>query len=52
LTKLGANKDNTQFNIVQVFNIMFWNWFLIELTFIVPDFEEEDEGVAKVALET
>jgi hypothetical protein len=45
LTKLEANRDNIEFNVVQVVNILLWNWFLIKLTSIVLDFEGE-EGVA------
>jgi hypothetical protein len=52
LTKLGAHKDNMKFNVAQVVNILLWNWFSIESTLIIPDFEEGDEGVTKVPPET
>jgi hypothetical protein len=47
-----GNEDNIKFNVAQVVNILLWNWFLIESTFIIPNFEEEDEGVARAPLET
>jgi hypothetical protein len=33
--KLRVNKDNTKFNVFQVVDILFQNWFLIDLTFII-----------------
>jgi hypothetical protein len=51
-TKPKENRNNTKFNVFQVVDILFHNWILIDLTFIVQDFEEEDEGAIKSPLET
>lgn len=42
--KAKVNKYNTEFAIAYVVDIFFWNQFLTNPTFIIPDFEEEDEG--------
>jgi hypothetical protein len=52
IDKTWGNKDNIEFSVVQVLNILLWNWFLIESIFIIPKFEEEDEGVARAPLKT
>jgi hypothetical protein len=51
LTKIELIRDNVEFNATQVVDILFWNWFLVDLTSITPDFKE-DEGVARTPLET
>lgn len=51
-TKLGTNRNNTKFNIIQVVNIQLRNWFLVDSTSIVLNFEEEDESATKSPLET
>jgi hypothetical protein len=50
-TKPRMNRDNTKFNIVQVVDILLRNWFLVNLTFIMLDYEEEDEGATRFPLE-
>jgi hypothetical protein len=44
-TKLGASRNNTEFGATQVVDVLFQNQFPIDLIFIVPNLEEEDEGV-------
>jgi hypothetical protein len=51
-TKPKASRDNTKLGVAQIVDIMFWIWFLVDLTFIVPNFEKEDESVVKIPLET
>lgn len=51
-TKLETNRNNTKFNIIQVVNIQLRNWFLVDSTSIVLNFEEEDESATKSPLET
>jgi hypothetical protein len=50
LTKLEANRNNTKFGVAQVVDILLRNWFLIDLTFILPDFDEEDESAVRIIL--
>lgn len=45
------SRNNIEFGIAQVVDILFRNWFLVDLTSIALDFKE-DEGVAKIPLET
>lgn len=49
LTKIIANKDNIEFSAAQVVDILFQNWFLVDLTSIILNLKEEDEGVTKPA---
>jgi len=51
-TKLETNRNNTKFNIIQVVDIQLRNWFLVDSTSIVLNFEEEDESATKSPLET
>jgi hypothetical protein len=46
------SKDNIEFNDPQVVDILLQNWFHVDPMFIVPNFEEEDEGAPKTALKT
>jgi hypothetical protein len=50
LIKPEVSKDTTKFNTTQVVDLLSWNWFLVDPTFIVLDLEEEDEGVVRSAL--
>ncbi len=50
-TKLEVSRNNTKFSNTQVVDILFWNWFLVDLTFIVLNFEEADEGDVRAPLE-
>jgi hypothetical protein len=50
-TKPKVSKDNIEFGVAQVIDILPQNWFLVGSTSIVPDFEE-DEGVARTSLKT
>jgi hypothetical protein len=43
-TKPRANRDNTEFGVAQMVDILFQNWFPIDLIFIVPNSKEEDES--------
>jgi hypothetical protein len=49
LTKLGANRDITEFGVAQIIDILFWNWFQVDPIFIVPNSEEENESATKRA---
>lgn len=49
LTKIIANKDNIKFSVAQVADILLQNWFPVDLTSIISNLKEEDEGVAKPA---
>jgi hypothetical protein len=51
-TKPKASRENIKLGVAQIVDIMFWIWFLVDMTFIVPNFEKEDESVAKVPLKT
>jgi hypothetical protein len=51
LRNLSANRDNIEFNATQVVDILFQNGFLVDLTFIVLDLEEDYEGITKPTLE-
>ncbi len=51
-TKPAMSKDNIEFNDPQVVDILLQNWFHVDPMFIVPNFEEEDEGAPKTALKT
>jgi hypothetical protein len=46
LTKPSANRDIIKFEVAQVVDILFQDWLLIDLTFILPISNEEEEGVA------
>jgi hypothetical protein len=52
LTKPKVSRDNTKLGVAQIVDILLWIWFLVDLTFIIPNFEKEDESVARVPLET
>jgi hypothetical protein len=47
-TKPEVNRDNTEPNATQVVDVLFQNRFPIDLIFIVPNSEEEDEGVVSL----
>jgi hypothetical protein len=47
LFALAKPMDNTKSSTTQVVDIFLRNWFSIDLTFIVLDFEEEDEGATR-----
>jgi hypothetical protein len=49
LTKIIANKDNIKFSAAQVVDILLQNWFPVDLTSIISNLKEEDEGAAKPA---
>jgi hypothetical protein len=51
-TKPKVSRANIKFNVTQVVDILFQNGFLVDLTFIVLDLEEEDERDTKPTLET
>ncbi len=51
LTKPRASKINTEFSDAQIMDILLQNWFLVGLTFIVLDLEEDDEGATTFPLE-
>jgi len=46
-TKFSASRDNTKFGATQVVDIIFWNCFPIDLTFIWMELDEEKEGLVK-----
>lgn len=51
LTKPWASKINTEFSDAQIMDILLQNWFLVYLTFIILDLEEEDESATTYPLE-
>jgi hypothetical protein len=51
-TKPKASRNNIEFGTAQIMDILLLNWFLVDPMFIVPNFEEEDEGVVRIELET
>ncbi len=46
-TKFSASRDNTKFGAAQIEDILFWNCFPIDLTFIWMELYEEKEGLVK-----
>ncbi len=50
-TKPKVSRDNIEFGVAQVVDILLRNWFPVDPTSIVFDFEE-NEGVAMTPLET
>jgi hypothetical protein len=49
-TKPGASRNNTEFKTTQVVDILLWNWFPVDPTFILPKVDEEEEGAIRPLL--
>jgi hypothetical protein len=51
-TKPEVSRDNIVFSIAQVVDNLLQSWFQIDMTFIISNLEEEDEGATKLSLKT
>jgi hypothetical protein len=41
--KLKASRDNTEFGVAQVLDILFQNWFLVDLRLVLPNSKDKEE---------
>ncbi len=47
LTKLSTNRDNIEFRVAQVVDILLQNWFMVDSKLIIIKSDEEEEGTTK-----